>query len=123
MRFRRRAGTPDLLSVVVPVYDVEAYLPAALDSLLGQEGVPLEVVVVDDGSTDTSGDLAERYAGRDARVRVVHTDNHGLGAARNEGVRHATGDLLAFCDSDDVVPPGRLRDDGRHARVSPGRTS
>ena len=106
MRFRRRAGTPDLLSVVVPVYDVEAYLPAALDSLLAQEDVPLEIVVVDDGSTDGSGDLAERYAGRDARVRVVHTENHGLGAARNEGARHTTGDLLAFCDSDDVVPPG-----------------
>ena len=62
--------------------------------------------MVDDGSTDATGVLADRIAGRDPRVRVVHTENHGLGAARNEGVRHATGDLLAFADSDDIVPPG-----------------
>jgi glycosyltransferase involved in cell wall biosynthesis len=61
--------------------------------------------VVDDGSPDDSGAIAEEYAGRDARVRVVHTGNRGLGAARNEGLRHATGRYLAFADSDDVVPP------------------
>jgi glycosyltransferase involved in cell wall biosynthesis len=102
----RRERAAGLLSVVVPVYDVEAYLPAALDSVLGQRGVSLEVVVVDDGSRDSSGVIADAYAARDPRVRVVHTDNHGLGAARNEGARHVAGDLLAFCDSDDVVPPG-----------------
>ena len=64
------------------------------------------MVVVDDGSPDESGEIAESYAARDPRVRVVHTENQGLGAARNEGLRHATGDLLAFADSDDVVPPG-----------------
>lgn len=101
MRFGRRAP---LLSVVVPVYDVEAYLPEALDSILAQTHRGLEVVVVDDGSTDGSGAMADEYAGRDPRVRVVHTDNRGLGAARNEGIRHATGSLLAFADSDDVVP-------------------
>src|SRR4051794_7057293 len=103
MRFGRRAPR---VSVVVPVYDVEAYLPATLDSVLGQAGVDLQVVVVDDGSTDGSGAIADGYAARDPRVRVVHTTNHGLGAARNEGLAHATGDLLAFADSDDVVPPG-----------------
>jgi glycosyltransferase involved in cell wall biosynthesis len=102
MKFGRR--TP-LVSVVVPVYDVEAYLPAALDSILGQSHRELEVVVVDDGSTDGSGAVADEYAGRDPRVRVVHTANQGLGAARNEGLRHVTGELLAFADSDDVVPP------------------
>jgi glycosyltransferase involved in cell wall biosynthesis len=99
--FRRRP----LLSVVVPAYDVAAYLPECLDSVLAQEG-PLEVVVVDDGSTDETGDVAEAYAAREARVRVVHTENRGLGAARNEGLRHVRGELLAFADSDDVVPPG-----------------
>nr|WP_202387909.1 glycosyltransferase [Nocardioides flavescens] len=101
---RRRS----LLSVVVPAYDVAAYLPACLDSVLAQRTgrTALEVVVVDDGSPDDSGEIAEAYAARDARVRVVHTDNHGLGAARNEGLRHARGELLAFADSDDVVPPG-----------------
>ncbi len=94
-----------MISVVVPVYDVEDYLPACLDSVLAQTHRELEVVVVDDGSTDASGVVADAYAARDPRVRVVHTDNHGLGAARNEGLRHSTGDLLAFADSDDVVPP------------------
>ncbi|GAA2131524.1 hypothetical protein GCM10009843_35180 [Nocardioides bigeumensis] len=96
--------------MVMPAYNVAGYLPAALDSVLGQDlsevGTELELVVVDDGSTDESGEIADFYASRDPRVRVVHTDNHGLGAARNEGARHATGDLLAFCDSDDVVPLG-----------------
>jgi CDP-glycerol glycerophosphotransferase len=102
MRWRRRSP---VISVVVPVHDVEAYLPACLDSVLAQTHHDLDVVVVDDGSTDGSGAIADSYAARDARVRVVHTVNRGLGAARNEGLRHVTGDLLAFADSDDVVPP------------------
>src|SRR3954452_1442016 len=106
--FTRRR--PSLLSVVVPAYDVAAYLPDCLDSVLAQASslgrVGLEVVVVDDGSPDSSGEIAESYAARDPRVRVVHTPNQGLGAARNEGLRHVTGDLLLFADSDDVVPPG-----------------
>jgi CDP-glycerol glycerophosphotransferase len=107
MVWRRRSA---LLSVVVPTYDVAAYLPACLDSVLAQASTlgrtGLEVIVVDDGSPDDSGAIAEAYAARDPRVHVVHTENHGLGAARNEGLRHVTGDLLAFADSDDVVPPG-----------------
>lgn len=97
-----------LLSVVVPAYDVAHYLPACLDSVLGQRlprWCSLEVVVVDDGSPDESGEIADSYAARDERVRVVHTANAGLGAARNVGIRHARGSLLAFADSDDVVPP------------------
>jgi len=89
----------------VPAYDVAALLPACLDSLLAQTHRELDVVVVDDGSPDESGEIAEAYAARDSRVRVVHTDNHGLGAARNEGLRHVGGDFVAFADSDDVVPP------------------
>jgi len=94
-----------LISVVVPVYNVEAYLAECLDSLLAQTWRQLEIVVVDDGATDRSGSIADEYAVRDDRVRVVHTANRGLGAARNEGLRHVTGDFLAFADSDDVVPP------------------
>ena len=105
--FARRR--PALLSVVVPAYDVAAYLPDCLDSVLAQGSslgrTGLEVVVVDDGSPDDSGAIAESYAERDPRVRVVHIENRGLGAARNEGLRHVTGDLLMFADSDDVVPP------------------
>jgi len=102
MRLRRRASPR--ISVVVPVFDVEAYLSQCLDSILASTWPDLEVVVVDDGSTDGSGALADDHAARDARVRVVHTANHGLGAARNEGLRHATGGLVTFADSDDRVP-------------------
>lgn len=103
MKFGRRR-TP-LVSVVVPVYDVEDYLTETLDSVLASTYPALEVVVVDDGSTDGSGALADEHGARDARVRVVHTENRGLGAARNEGLRHARGELVTFADSDDVVPP------------------
>lgn len=94
--------------MVVPAYDVAAYLPACLDSLLGQSLEALEVVVVDDGSPDDSGAIAEDYAARDPRVRVVHIENRGLGAARNEGIRHATGSYLGFCDADDAMPAKAL---------------
>jgi CDP-glycerol glycerophosphotransferase len=105
-----------LLSVVVPVHDVEDYVEEALRSILAQDHRRLEVVVVDDGSTDRSGEIADRIAAGDDRVRVVHTDNHGLGAARNEGVRHTSGDLLAFADSDDVVPPSSYSMMAAHVR-------
>ena len=93
------------LTVVVPVYNVEDYLPESLDSILSQSFHDLEVVIVDDGSTDGSHALAQRYADRHDRVRLVTTANHGLGAARNTGVLHARGELLAFADSDDAVLP------------------
>jgi hypothetical protein len=123
VRLGRSRRSPSLLSVVVPAYDVAAYLPACLDSVLAQADTlgrtGLEVVIVDDGSPDDVGAIADSYAARDPRVRAVHIDNRGLGAARNEGLRHVTGDLLAFADSDDVVPPGS-RVPG--ADVAPPRT-
>ena len=97
-----------LVSVVVPAYGVEAYLPECLDSLLAQTWQRWEAVVVDDGSPDRTGDIAETYASRDARIRVVHVANGGLGSARNVGVSHAGGDYLTFLDSDDVLPPTSL---------------
>jgi CDP-glycerol glycerophosphotransferase len=105
MVFGRRRGPDPLLGIVVPVYDVADYLPACLDSILAQSHDRLDVVVVDDGSPDASGEIADEYAARDPRVRVVHIDNRGLGAARNEGLRHVRGDYVGFADSDDVVPP------------------
>jgi glycosyltransferase involved in cell wall biosynthesis len=104
--FRRRS-TPQV-SIVVPAYDVASYLPACLDGLLGQTLRDLEVVVVDDGATDGSGALADSYVARDSRVRVVHIENRGLGAARNEGIRHARGEYLGFCDADDLMTPRAL---------------
>ena len=93
------------VSVVVPVYNVAPYLEACLESLAQQTFADIEVVMVDDGSTDESATIAERFAARDQRFRLVRQANAGLGAARNTGIDHASGDLLAFVDSDDVVPP------------------
>jgi glycosyltransferase involved in cell wall biosynthesis len=95
-----------LLSVVVPAYQVVEWLEETLHSVLDQSLEDLDVVVVDDGSTDGTGELADRIAAADDRVRVVHQPNGGLSAARNVGTSAATGDFLAFADSDDLVLPG-----------------
>ena len=93
------------ISVVVPVYNVAAYLETCLESIAQQTMTDLEVVMVEDGSTDESPQIAERFAARDPRFRLVRQANAGLGAARNTGAAHATGEFIAFADSDDVVPP------------------
>ncbi len=93
------------VSVVVPVYNVAPYLEACLESLAQQTLTDLEVVMVEDGSTDESATIAERFVARDERFRLVRQANAGLGAARNTGIDHASGDFLAFVDSDDVVLP------------------
>ncbi|WP_329205906.1 CDP-glycerol glycerophosphotransferase family protein [Streptomyces sp. NBC_01696] len=94
------------LTVVVPLYNVEEYLGACLDSLAGQTMADLEVVMVDDGSTDGSPDVAMEYSRKDARFRLIRQKNAGLGAARNAGAAqaHPDADFLTFVDSDDVVP-------------------
>jgi CDP-glycerol glycerophosphotransferase len=108
MRLLRRRG-PEV-GVVVPAYGVEEWLPHCLESLIQQRHRDWTAVVVDDGSPDGSGEIAEAFARRDDRVRVVHTENHGLGAARNEGLRHLDTDYLAFLDSDDMLPPTAYSD-------------
>ena len=95
-----------LLSVVVPAYQVVEWLEESLRSVQDQSLRDLEVVVVDDGSTDGTGELADRIAAEDPRVRVIHQPNAGLAAARNAGTAVATGELLTFADSDDLVVPG-----------------
>lgn len=97
------------VSVVVPIYNVEKWLPACLDSLLNQTLGNWEAVLVDDGSTDASGQIADAYAARDARFKVIHQKNTGLGGARNTGCRHVTGDYLYFLDSDDLLPSYALQ--------------
>src|SRR5262245_54990271 len=93
------------LSVIVPMYGVERYLSACLDSLADQGVEDFEAILVDDGSLDGCGEIAEEYAARDRRFRVVHQVNGGLGNARNAGVGHASGEYLAFLDGDDALPP------------------
>lgn len=100
----RPTKTPTL-TVVVPVYNVEDYIEETLDSLLSQSFTNWEAIIVDDGSTDGSSQIVSEYAGIDSRFRVIRQDNAGLGAARNTGIRAATGKYLTFLDSDDVIPP------------------
>ena len=93
------------VSVIVPVYKCEAFLPDCIDSILRQTHQNLEVILVDDGSPDGSGTICDTYAQKDARVRVIHQANRGVSAARNAGVDAASGDAIAFVDSDDTVEP------------------
>jgi CDP-glycerol glycerophosphotransferase len=93
------------VSVVVPIFNVAAYLEACLDSLAQQTMADLEIIMVDDGSTDESPVIAQRFVARDERFRLVHQANAGQGAARNTGIGQSGGEFLAFVDSDDVLPP------------------
>ncbi len=99
-----RRRTPPRLSVVVPVYNVEPYLADCLDSLVAQRFRDYEVVLVDDGSTDGSAAVAERYVRKHRNMELVRTDNRGLGAARNTGLLHTSCEYAVFLDSDDMVP-------------------
>ena len=96
------------ISVIVPVYNAERCLAACVDSLLAQTYADFEVLLVDDGSADTSPAICDRYAAADDRVRVIHQKNAGVGAARNAGLDAARGDYLAFVDADDTVLPDYL---------------
>ena len=95
----------DKISVIIPVYNVADYLPQCLDSVLGQDHGDLEVIVIDDGSTDSSGAICDEYAEKDSRMRVIHQANAGAAAAKNAGLRVATGEYLSFVDSDDYLEP------------------
>lgn len=91
------------ISIVVPVYNVKAFLPRCMESVLGQTFRELQIILVNDGSTDGSGELCEAYAGKDERIFVIHQENCGLGAARNAGIDCAVGEYLGFVDSDDYI--------------------
>lgn len=91
------------VSVIVPVYNMEKYLSRCVDSILAQTYSNLEVILVDDGSKDSSPAICDKYAERDSRVKVVHKANGGPGSARNLGIEESTGDYIAFVDSDDTI--------------------
>ena len=93
------------ISVIVPVYNVEEYLPRCLDSILAQTYENLEIILVDDGAKDRSGAICDEYAAKDARVKVIHKENGGLSSARNAGLDMAKGTYIAFVDSDDWIEP------------------
>ena len=92
-----------LLSVIVPVYNAEVFLGACLDSLISQTYRPLEIILVNDGSTDSSLDICRTYAERYESVKVVTIKNSGAPAARNEGLKAAAGEYIGFADADDVL--------------------
>lgn len=95
-------GNP-LISIIVPVYNVEDYLNNTLTSIVSQTYRNLEIILVDDGSTDSSGAMCDEWATKDPRIRVIHQENNGLSCARNVGLDFSTGEFILFSDSDDVM--------------------
>lgn len=98
-----------MVSVIIPAYNNQAFLPQCLDSVLGERDVEMEVIVVDDGSTDCTRAICEAYALKDSRLRVIAQPNMGPGAARNTGLDNATGEYVIFVDGDDMLMPGALK--------------
>lgn len=94
-----------LVTVIIPVYNVNEYIAGCLDSVLGQTHKNLEVIVVNDGSTDGSAETCDRYAASDSRIRVLHQDNQGVSAARNRALDRANGEYVLFVDGDDIASP------------------
>ena len=93
------------VSIIVPVYNTEKYLEACVSGLCAQTYDNIEIILVDDGSTDTSGTLCDVFADKDSRIRVLHQKNSGVSAVRNKGMENASGELIAFVDADDIVEP------------------
>ncbi len=92
-----------LVSIIVPIYNVEKYLQTCINSILNQSYENMEIILVDDGSTDESGAIADNYLKQDARIKVIHQNNSGVSAARNTGIENAAGDYICFADSDDIL--------------------
>lgn len=92
-----------LVTVIVPVYNVEKYLSRCVDSIINQSYKNLEIILVDDGSTDSSGAICDEYANKDSRVKVIHKENNGVSSARNTGLDSANGVYIAFVDADDYI--------------------
>lgn len=93
----------DLISIIVPVYNVEKYLNNCIKSIIGQTYKNIEIILVDDGSTDNSSKICDDYAKKDKRIKVIHQKNSGLSEARNIGIKNASGTYIGFVDSDDYI--------------------
>ena len=99
-----------LISVIVPVYNVEASLPKCLDSILTQTYSNFELILIDDGSTDGSGRICDTYAAKESRIKTIHQPNKGVASARNKGLDTAAGEYISFVDADDRVHPDYLKE-------------
>lgn len=98
------------VSVIIPIYNVEKYLPKCIESIINQTYQNLEIILVNDGSTDTCPQICEDYAAKDNRIKVIHKKNGGLSDARNAGYELVTGDFIAFVDSDDLISKNFYKD-------------
>ncbi|MBW9199922.1 glycosyltransferase family 2 protein [Bacteroidales bacterium SW299] len=98
------------ISVIVPVYNVKLLLPRCIDSLLNQKFTDYELLLIDDGSTDGSGEICDEYGEKDSRIKVIHKQNEGVSKTRNRGIDEAQGEWITFVDSDDYVTPDYLSD-------------
>lgn len=106
---RKMTVAKGFISIIVPVYNVEKYLRKCIESICSQQYDKLEILLVDDGSTDQSGRICDEYSEKDKRIRVIHKKNGGLSSARNVGIEAATGEFIAFVDSDDYISTGMYR--------------
>ena len=94
-----------LISVLVPIYNVSEFLDNCIRSIINQSYKNLEILLLDDGSTDNSGEICDKYSERDSRIRVIHKKNEGLSATRNCGIANCKGDFFCIVDGDDSVHP------------------
>lgn len=97
-------NTSALVSIIIPVYKVEKYIAACIESIIAQTYGNIEIILIDDGSPDNSGSICDEYAMKDKRIKVIHNQNQGVSAARKCGVKNASGEWLCFIDSDDTIP-------------------
>jgi len=101
--------TADLVSIIVPVYNSEKYLHRCLKSIINQTYQNIEILLIDDGSTDNSGKICDDYAWNDKRIKVIHTENNGPAAARNKGIDNSKGEFIFFLDSDDFIENNAIK--------------
>lgn len=102
------AFVTDLISIIVPVYNSEEYLRLCIESVINQSYKNIEIILINDGSTDNSGEICNTYANNDNRIRVIHTKNNGPATARNIGIENSKGSLIFFIDADDYIENNAL---------------
>ena len=93
----------ELISVIVPVYNVEKFIDKCIDSIINQSYSKLEIIIIDDGSIDSSGKKCDKWAQKDSRIKVIHQNNKGVAETRNVGILHANGKYISFVDPDDYI--------------------
>lgn len=96
------------VTVIIPVYNAEKYLVECIDSVIGQTYKKLQIILVDDGSNDSCGQICDQYQKQDSRIEVIHQKNSGVSSARNTGLNHASGDYVTFIDCDDIIKEGMI---------------